>query len=152
MRPTGSESVDWIVRLYVYHYIVEHGRPPAVDETAAALRIDEASARTAYARLHERHAVFLEPGTLTIRMAHPFSGVPTLFRVHTGGRTYFANCAWDALGIPAVLGADATIEASCSDSGEALRLGVEADVVRGHRELIHFALPFRRWYEDLIFT
>ena len=152
MQPAESEPLDWTVRLFVYRYIAEHGRPPTVTHTADGLRLDPHQAQTAYERLHNCHALFLEPGTDRIRMAHPFSGVPTPFRVQTHGHTYFANCAWDALGIPAMLRADATIDATCSDSREAIRLRVEDDVVLGHGELIHFALPFRRWYENLIFT
>lgn len=150
--PSDSESVNWRVRLFVYRYIEEHERPPTVIETANGLQIDPSQVRSAYKRLHEHHALFLESGTVTIRMAHPFSGIPTPFRVHTNGHTYWANCAWDALGIPAMLRTRATVEATCSDSREAILLRVEADHVLGRGELIHFALPFRRWYEDLVFT
>ncbi len=152
MEPTHRDSLDWTVRLFVYRYILEHERPPTVIETADMLQLDPGQVRTAYGRLHDRHALFLEPGTFTIRMAHPFSGVPTPFRVRTNGHTYWANCAWDALGIPAMLRARATVDATCSDSREAILLRVEADCVLGHGELIHFAVPFRRWYEDLVFT
>jgi len=153
MEPTHSESLDWAVRLFVYRSIVENERPPTIIETADGLQLDPSRARTAYERLHERHALFLEPGTLTVRMAHPFSGVPTPVRVYTNGHTYWANCAWDALGIPAMLRANATTEATCGGTREAILLRVEeGDRVLGHRELVHFALPFRRWYEDLIFT
>ncbi len=44
-------------------------------------------------------------------MAWPFSGVETLFQVSVSDKTYFANCAWDSLGIPAALHTDAEIEA-----------------------------------------
>lgn len=152
MEPTQSESLDWTVRLFVYRYILEHERAPTPAETADGLQLAPRQARTAYERLHERHALFLEPGTVTIRMAHPFSGVPTPFRVHASGQTYWANCAWDALGIPAMLRSDAMVEADCGDSRETILLRVERDRVLGHGELIHFAVPFRRWYEDLVFT
>ena len=152
MEPTQSESLDWTVRLFVYRYILDHERAPTFTEAADGLQLDPRRVRTAYERLHERHALFLEPGTVTIRMAHPFSGVPTPFRVHAHGHTYWANCAWDALGIPAMLRADAAVEAACGDSWKAILLRVEGDRVLGHGELIHFALPFRRWYEDLVFT
>jgi hypothetical protein len=33
-------------------------------------------------------------------MLNPFSAVETPHRVEAGGRSWFANCAWDALGIP----------------------------------------------------
>jgi hypothetical protein len=152
MGHISSEWLDWTVRLFVYEFIVEHERPPTVSETADGLRLDPRQTRTAYERLHERHALFLGPATLTVRMAHPFSGVPTPFRVHTHGHSYWANCAWDALGIPAMLRGDATVEATCSDNRDAILLTIEGDRAFGHGELIHFAVPFRRWYEDLVFT
>ena len=147
-----GDVLAWTVRSFVYRHIVEHGRPPTVDETASALSIDPGEVRSAYRWLHERHALFLEPGTDVVRMAHPFSGVPTSFRVRANGRSYWANCAWDALGIPAALHADATISATYAEDGAPAHLRVEAGAVHGHGEVIHFPLPFRSWYDDLIFT
>ena len=108
--------------------------------------------RAAYERLNERHALFLTPGSHQVRMAHPFSGVPTPFRVHAGERSYWANCAWDALGIPAALHADAQIEAETGDDGQPVRITVRAGSVQGWDGIVHFAVPFSRWYDDLVAT
>lgn len=151
----GKDDLDWTVRSFVYEYIVEHGWPPAAQETATGLGIEEAAARAAYARLDRRHALFLDPGAPggdAIRMAHPFSGVPTPFRVHANGRAYWANCAWDALGIPAALRADAAIEAVLAEDDAPVRLAVEGGRMRGHGEVVHVLRPFRAWYDDLIDT
>ena len=43
-------------------------------------------------------------------MANPFSAVPTPYRVQADGRSWFANCAWDAFGICAALHVDGRIE------------------------------------------
>ena len=75
-------------------------------------------------------------------MANPFSGVATPFKVHANGRTYFANCAWDSLGIPAALHTDAEIEAACAQSGEPIRLRVMNQQVQGSEALVHFLVPF----------
>ena len=77
--------------------------------------------------------------------------MPTAFRVEAGDRAYWANCAWDALGIPAALHADARIEAPL---GTASRSGsrIEAELVQSRDGVVHFPLPFRRWYDDLIET
>jgi hypothetical protein len=144
-------ELDWSVRLFIYQFLVEHERPPTLDETATALGIPIERAREAYESLHRRHALFLEPGTLDVRMAHPFSARPTPFRVHAGGHAYYANCAWDMLGIPAALHADARIEAVYADTG----VPAQFSVVDGHVHgigVVSFALPFRQWYDDLIFT
>ena len=146
-----SELFDWTVRNAVYAAILERSVPPSVDETAATLRVSPDDVRLAYERLNSRHALFLTPGSHDVRMAHPFSGVPTAFRVEVGDRTYWANCAWDALGIPAALHADARIEAPIGD-GESIRFAIDAGRVKGWDGGVHFPLPFRRWYDDLIET
>ena len=148
----GGDDLTWSVRSFIYTWLVAHERPPSVVETAAALSIDLGQAQDAYRRLHERHAILLEPGSLTIRMANPFSGIPTGFRVRVNGHAYWANCAWDALGIPAALAADAEIQARCSDSQIPVTLAVAGGSVYGQGEIVHFALPFSRWYDDLTRT
>ena len=148
----GNDDLEWTVRSFVHEHIVERERPPTVAETAAAMQFREGEARAAYVRLDRRHALFLDPGTDVIRMAHPFSGVPTPFRVHAGGHAYWANCAWDALGIPAALHADAAIDAVLAEDRSPVRLEVEAGRVRGHGEVVHVLRPFRAWYDDLIET
>ena len=142
---------DWTVRNAVYATILERTVPPTAAETATALGVSPDDVRSAYERLNDRHALFLTPGSHDVRMAHPFSGVPTAFRVEVNHRTYWANCAWDALGIPAALHADARIEAPLGDD-ESIRFTIEAGRVRGWHEVVHFPLPFRHWYDDLIAT
>jgi hypothetical protein len=149
---TDAEGFDWTVRNAVFASIVDTGLPPSVAEAAAALGVAVNRIRDAYDRLNARHAFFLTPGSHDIRMAHPFSGIPTPFHVEVGGRAYWANCAWDALGIPAALHDDARINARIGDDGAALRFAVEDERVRGWEGIVHFALPFRRWYDDLIAT
>jgi DNA-binding transcriptional MocR family regulator len=147
----GSELFDWTVRNAVYAAILERSVPPSVDQTAAVLGVSLDAVRAAYERLNDRHALFLTPGSHDVRMAHPFSGVPTAFRVESGDRVYWANCAWDALGISAALHADARIEAPTGD-GESTQFAIEAGHVKGWNGVVHFPLPFRRWYDDLIET
>ncbi len=102
---TSLSERDWQIRLHIYEFFVEHQRPPTTAETAGAFGIAEDEARQAYRRLHDAHTLLLEPGTSDVRMANPLSAVETPYRVNVDGRTFFANCAWDSLGIPAMLGA-----------------------------------------------
>ena len=152
MDANDGDALDWTVRSFVYRHILEHERPPTIAEAATGLGIAPDQARAAYHRLDHRHALFLDPGGDTVRMAHPFSGVPTPFRVHANGHAYWANCAWDMLGIPAALHADAAIDGMYTDDGQPARLAVEGDRVRAHDEVVHFPVPFRAWYDDLVFT
>jgi hypothetical protein len=146
---------DWQLRLHIYRFFVAQARPPAVSETAGAFGMAEGDVRDAYRRLHDAHALFLEPGTSRIRMANPLSAVETPFRVTVNDRTLFANCAWDSLGIPAMLGTDATIAAVYTgpDGSETpAHYAVVAGALRGDDGIVHFPLPFRRWDDDLLHT
>ena len=147
-----TDAFDWAVRNAVYAAITEQGLPPSAADAAATLVVSVDRVRGALHRLNARHALFLTPGTDEIRMAHPFSGVPTSFRVEVGDHAYWANCAWDALGIPAALHADGRIEARNGDDGDPVHLAVEGGRVTGWDGIVHFARPFRRWYDDLIET
>ena len=159
----NTESLLWQVRAFVYNHFADTTHPPSVEDTARHFNIEIEEASAFYKELHNRHAFFLEPETLTIRMANPFSGIPTDFRVHTNGKIYYANCAWDMLGIPAALHGDAVIEAVCTESNDLVQLEVrdgqistQGDVSAGDGGLsefrVHFPLAFVRWYDDLLFT
>ena len=150
---TGEEHLLWQARAFIFAQFAETALPPAVEDTARHFDINNMEeAGSLYRELHARHALFLEPGTLKIRMANPFSGVPTDFSVHANGKTYFANCAWDMLGIPAALHSDAVIEAVCAESRKAIPLEVRDGAVTAGEGKIHFLLPFARWYQDMAFT
>lgn len=147
-----GDDLTWSTRHFVYAYLVAHERPPTVDETATGLGIAPEEALAAYQWLHQRHALFLDADGRTIRMAHPFSAVPTEFRVYSNGHAYWANCAWDMLGIPAALHAAAQIEARYADTRDPVSLAVEGEAVRGPGGVVYVAMPFARWYDDLVFT
>ena len=119
---------------------------------ASLLQAEKDKVRDSFHKLHTRHMIFLEPGKDTIRMANPFSAIPTRYRVLSGEKKWWANCAWDFLGIPAVLKMDAQIEARYPDSQQTVALQVKDGVVDGKNHLIYFPLPCRQWYDDLIFT
>jgi len=148
-----NDSLLWQIRHFVYHHFADTTHPPSVDVTAAHFNISNEEATEYYKKLHDRHAFFLDLETLTVRMANPFSGIPTDFKVHANGKTYYANCAWDMLGIPAALHSDnAIIEAKFTESNELANLEIKDRKVTNEDLLVHFPLPFSRWYDDLVFT
>ena len=147
-----KEDLIWQVRHFVYSHLADTTHPPSVDKTAKHFDISNEEASDLYLELHNRHAFFLDVDNLSIRMANPFSGIPTDFKVTANGKTYFANCAWDMLGIPAALHSDAIIEAKFTESNEEVKLEVKDGKVTNGELLVHFPLPFARWYDDLVFT
>jgi hypothetical protein len=147
------DELDLGIRNHVYSSFVRDRRAPTPPETAAALGIDVDEARAAYRRLHDAHALVLFPGSTEIRMLNPFSTEETPHRVEAGGRSWFANCAWDALGIPAALHADGRVRSECADCGEIVELYVQdGELVRGRELLVHFVVPARSWWDDIGFT
>lgn len=155
MRPVETRMDDntlWDIRAFVYRHFADTARAPSVKETANAFALTHEEAASAYQALHARHAFFLKSRTYDILMANPFSNIETPFRVHADGKTYFANCAWDSLGIPAALRRDADVEAACAHSGETIMLQVRDGQVAESDLLVHFLIPFEHWYDDLVFT
>jgi len=147
-----NDSILWQIRYFIYNHFADTTHPPSVDETAAHFNISTEEAGEYYKELDNRHAFFLDPGTLNIRMAWPFSAIPTDFKVHANGRTYYANCAWDMLGIPALLQCDAVMDAKFTESNEPAQLEVKDGKITNSELLIHFPVPFSHWYDDLVFT
>ena len=147
-----NTSLLWQIRHFVYAHFADTTLPPSVDVTAAHFNISTEEAGEYYKELNSHHAFFLAPDTLSIRMAWPFSAIPTDFKVHANGKTYYANCAWDMLGIPAALHTNAVIEAKFTESNESVKLEVKDNKVTNPDLLVHFPLPFSHWYDDLVFT
>jgi len=144
---------DTTVKLNIYETIARAAQPPTTFEVARALGAPLEAVEAAFARLYQKRLIVPEPGDLSrIRMAPPFSGIATAFPVKVQDKVYYANCAWDALGIAAALHQDAVIETSDAHSGEAITL----DIINGQPLpqpcVIHFAFPAARWWEDIIYT
>src|SRR5437773_10779812 len=111
-----TTGLDTRIKLAVYRGAAERGVLPRAEEVASDVSVTVQDVRDSYVRLAQQRLLLLEPDGLTIRMAPPFSGVPTDHLVRSGGIAYFANCAWDALGIPAALHQPADVESRCGQS------------------------------------
>jgi hypothetical protein len=146
----APEDVE--VRNVTYGTLATLGRVPTSAEVAALIGVPAENVRATWRRLHEAHALVLEPATGEIRMAHPFSAVPTPFRVAAGGRDWYANCAWDAFGICAALGSDGRIDTSCPDCGGAIACAVGDGIPDDPTLLFHCLVPAVAWWDDIVFT
>src|SRR5207344_859029 len=144
-RVTVMDEGDLRLRRLTYRLFVELGHAPTAAETADGGALDEADVREGWQRLHEQHALVLDPTTAAIRMANPFSAVPTPYRVLAADRWWYANCAWDALGICAALHVDGLIETSCPDCGEELCICLVDRLPDDESLLFHCLVPAARW-------
>jgi hypothetical protein len=79
------------VRHAIYHTFAEGGLPLSA-AIADNCNLPADDVRLAYTRLSEAHAIVLDPHSKEVRMALPFSAVPTAHLVTGGGRSWYANC------------------------------------------------------------
>lgn len=140
-------DADLELRRRTYAFFVEHARAPAAAELG-----DSEAVLAGWRRLHEEHAVVLDPATDELRMLNPLSVVPTAYRVLAAGRWWYGNCAWDAFGICAALDSDGRIEASCPDCGESLAVEVRGGRPDDESLVFHCLVPAARWWDDIVFT
>ena len=143
---------DLTLRNLTYALLVELGRGPTPEEVASRHGLGVEAVRDGWRRLHEQHAIVLAPELETLRMANPFSAVPTPHRVHAAGGAWYANCAWDAFGICAALEADGRIETICADCREPLVIEVRDGRPDDESLLFHCLVPAARWWDDIGFT
>ena len=143
---------DLRLRSLTYGLFVERGRAPTPSEVADAGGLTSEEVLAGWRRLHEQHALVLNPATAEIRMANPFSAVPTAYRVQADSRWWYANCAWDAFGICAALHTDGRIETSCPDCGDPVHVEVREQLPDDESLLFHCLVPAARWWDDIVFT
>jgi hypothetical protein len=145
------DLADIEIRNATYRQFVELGRAPTADDVAQATGVGEDAVRASWQRLHAAHALVLDERG-EIRMANPFAARPTDFRVLAGGRTWHANCAWDAFGIGASLHVDSEFATHCPDCGADLHVRVRDGVPDDTTLVFHVLVPAARWWNDIGFT
>ena len=143
---------DTQVKLAVYRYFAETGRSPSPKDVAQRVGSNVENVLDSYQGLRTQRLLVLEEDGASIRMAPPFSGVPTQHIVEADGIQYFANCAWDAFGIPAALHKPAKVHSRCEQSGEPFHLNVDLKGPEPSDWLFHCLVPAAKWWEDIVFT
>jgi hypothetical protein len=150
-RPNLESNPSSTVRRTLYSILIRTGTIPDLDSVATSTGLAAGSVRHALRALADAHVIVLEDDGQTIRFAPPFSRVATGFRVVAGDSEWAAPCAWDSFGIPAALHADAVIDASCAESGEAVRCGVRDGMAYG-KGVIHLLVPAAHFWDDIVYT
>ena len=145
-------EIDLKAKLAIYQHFAAVGSRPSVDDVAARVGAAVPEVREAFKRLRAQRVLVLEQDEQSIRMAPPFSGVPTQHRVSSAGVSYYANCAWDALGIPAALRQPATVHSRCEQSLAPLELTVSDQGLEAPGWLFHCVVPASQWWDDIVFT
>lgn len=145
------------VRVRLYQLFLEFGRCPTKSEVAGALHCGISDVEAAFKELAAAHMLVLQTGSGEVLMANPLSAVPTPFAVETKlesqSRSWYGNCIWDALGILSMLHCDGRVLTSCGCCGESMAVEVRKSVVQAKPAgLVHFAIPARLWWDDIVFN
>ena len=145
-------SLDTQTKLAIYRHFAETGQRPSLQVVAERVRADVNNVREAYVRLRTQRVLVLEPDGESIRMAPPFSGVPTQHVVIVDETIYFANCAWDSFGIPAALQRPGQVYSRCEQSGEPLNLEIGLEGPPPCSWLFHCLVPAAKRWDDIVTT
>ena len=147
MNPLALE-----VRRLIYTGALEECTIPLKGELVRATGTTDGEIDAALTELSDAHMIVLQRDAGEVLMANPFSAVPTPFLVTAGAMSWYANCVWDAMGIAAMTGREATLSTSCACCGTAMRLAVPSDCNDTDPRRVHFAIPAARWWNDIVYN
>lgn len=152
----SSETLPQRVRLFIFEHFREHGVPPVVERLMTEFTLTRDDATGVLGELESARHIALVNGTARILMAFPYSAIATPFQVRADGRSYFANCAWDAVAFHAMLNdADVTIDSACHHCAAPIHIemrGGVATVVEPPGAVVYLALKPTQWWENIVTT
>jgi len=140
------------LRRFIYDELIANGLPPSTARIAEHFRVTPHAARTTLAEMKIGKTVLAHPTTGEIWMAGPFASKRTPYEITRGTSRWWANCAWDMLGVAVIVGPPVTLRAACTDCRLTFVMDVGEHGPPQSEWVVHFLLPARRWYEDIGFT
>jgi hypothetical protein len=143
---------DQQVRLRVYDLLLQTGGMPKIADLAHSLGRSLSDVTDSLKRLYAAKALALMPESGEVLMASPWSAVPTPYVVECGGRSWWANCGWDALAIPAAMGQKGKAITSCACCGESMTVEVDKRELLSGDGVLHISVPAKVWWNDIFFT
>lgn len=148
-RVVRMNAVDQVVRASVFRLLVAGSQEVTASEVADSTGVAVNEVTGSLGRLADAHRLVLGAGRQRVVMAHPFSSVQTGYRAEVGERSWWANCAWDAFGILALLG-DGRVVANPLGRSKSEWTVRDGRVEPGG--LVHFVVPAARFWDDIEFT
>ncbi|MBA3687507.1 MAG: hypothetical protein H0W81_01510 [Chloroflexi bacterium] len=144
------------VRLFIFEHFLEHAAPPVAEQVMNEFSLSRSAATDILRDLEAARHIALVKGTARILMAFPFSAIATPFRVTAHIRSYFANCAWDAIAFHAMLGGiDVRVDSFCHHCAQPIRVELrdgDTTHVDPPESLVYLALRPTEWWGDIITT
>jgi hypothetical protein len=143
---------DDAVRGAIYGRVLTTGSIPSAHHVSVDVDSSVEEVHQSFARLAAARVIALQSQGGEILMAPPFSAVPTSFLVIAGAIETFANCIWDALGVLAILRRDGEVRTACGCCSSAMTLSVRNGALQPHEGIVHFAVPAKKWWDNIVFT
>lgn len=124
------------VRRYILAQYPLQGRAPTVLDISLTLSLTPDDTKSILQRLHAWDMLGLEPESSKIRLAYPFSSVPTphvvKFDQWSEAKPVYAPCAIDALGMVFMLHRDLSIGSSCASCAKPIAITVRDQSIVAH--------------------
>lgn len=135
-----------LLHLFILETFAKTGRSPTLDQIQHQFQLATMSdAEARVTALERTGAIHRNPGDAVVTHAYPFSNDPTWHRVRLArGPQVYSMCAIDALGIPFMLGRDATISSRCAGCGNDVMVEV-----RGHKVVSHQPAQIVIWLAEV---
>ena len=148
----GDAPAPGALRCAIVRHIVERGHAPDTKRLGALFGCAPDAVRAGLKRLADAHGIALHPDGESVWAAHPFSLAPTPFLVRRGGGEWWGNCAWCSLGIAGLLGGGVTITTTLGARDRQVAIHVEDGAVRESGLVVHFPVPMRRAWDNVIYA
>ena len=151
-----TSDLPQLVRKFVYDHFVEYSRAPHFEEIITKFKITKKKLIETLDTLEQHRSLIRITGTQRILMAWPFSNIPTSYQTKLEkGKSYYANCAWDSIGIHVLLQLPVKIKAYCFHCADPIILTLQNEQILEKIPkdvLIHFSKPIAKWYDNIIDT
>ncbi len=141
------------LRLAIYRHFADTGIAPSREALCVELETSPGDLAEAIAMLADARLVVLDDHG-SIVMAHPFASRSFGFSVMGGRSLYWGGCAWDSFAIPHLVQHEprVLIATTCPSCSRALAWVVDRDAPPLGDELVRFATPAARAWDDVIAT
>ena len=151
----STETLAPRVRQFIFEHFLEHAAPPVVEQVMGTFSISRAEATDVLRNLEAARHIALVPGTARILMAFPFSAIATPFQATVRGRSHFANCAWDAIALHAMLGEETRVHSFCHHCAAPVQVELRdghATLIDPPESIVYLALRPADWWGDIVTT
>lgn len=140
------------VRRAITEGFLDLGYAPSLAGLSIQLGAGEDELGEAMERLARAGSLVLRPGAREVWMAPPFANAPTLFWVSSARGSWWAGCAWCALGIASLSDGDLEIDSRLGGEAENIELARRGGSWQPGDLVVHFAVPAADWGKSLVYA